>query len=51
MKALERVMALDEAEEILARDIAAVDIRNEDRPTIRLTEQALVRLRRVSETN
>lgn len=49
--ALERVMALDEAEDMLDRDIAAVDVRNEDRPTIRLTEQALVRLRRVSENN
>ncbi|EYD71233.1 cell division protein FtsQ/DivIB [Limimaricola hongkongensis] len=49
--ALERVMALDGAEDMLARDIAAVDIRNEDRPTIRLTEQALVRLRRVSDNN
>jgi cell division protein FtsQ len=49
--ALERVMAFDEAADMLARDIAAVDIRNEDRPTIRLTEQALVRLRRVSENN
>nr|WP_256500376.1 cell division protein FtsQ/DivIB [Limimaricola litoreus] len=51
VSALERVMALDEAEDMLARDIAAVDIRNEDRPTIRLTEQALVRLRRVSDNN
>ncbi|SDE51570.1 cell division protein FtsQ/DivIB [Limimaricola pyoseonensis] len=49
--ALERVMALDAAQDMLARDIVAVDVRNEDRPTIRLTEQALMRLRRVSENN
>ncbi len=47
--ALERVIALDAAQDMLGRDIAAVDVRNEDRPTIRLTEQALVRLRRVSD--
>ncbi len=49
--ALERVIALDGAQDMLARDIAAIDMRNEDRPTIRLTEPALVRLRRANETN
>ncbi len=39
--ALDRVIALNEAQDLLARDIARVDIRNGDRPTVRLTEGAL----------
>ncbi|WP_343082224.1 cell division protein FtsQ/DivIB [Ostreiculturibacter nitratireducens] len=41
VRALERVIALDQAEEMLARDITVVDMRNEHRPTIRLAEGAL----------
>lgn len=36
VSALERIIALDQAEDMLGRDIAAVDMRNEQRPTIRL---------------
>lgn len=39
--ALDRVIALSEAQDLLERDIARVDIRNGDRPTVRLTQGAL----------
>ena len=39
--ALEKVMALDTAQDLLARDIAAVDFRNPQRPVIRLTPSAI----------
>jgi cell division protein FtsQ len=48
LAALRRVMALDEAEELLARDVTVVDFRDPSRPALRLTEHAqaeLVRLR------
>lgn len=50
--ALERVIALDAAQDLLARDIAVVDFRNRDRATVRLTEDAVAALRaiRVIET-
>ena len=34
--ALQRVIALDQAEDLLGRDLVAVDMRNEARPTLRL---------------
>lgn len=43
--ALERVIALDQAEDILERDLTVVDMRNMQRPTLRLTGDALERLR------
>ncbi len=46
--ALRRVMALDATDGLLARDVAVVDLRDPDRPMLRLTEHAqaeLVRLR------
>ena len=48
--ALRRVMALDEAEELLKRDLVVVDMRDPSRPMLRLSEQAvseLIRLRSV----
>ncbi|WP_413718662.1 cell division protein FtsQ/DivIB [Silicimonas sp. MF1-12-2] len=39
--ALQKVMALDKAQDLLARDIAAVDFRNPKRPVIRLTPSAI----------
>nr|WP_246237358.1 cell division protein FtsQ/DivIB [Halovulum dunhuangense] len=44
--ALARVMALDAAEDILARDLAVVDMRDARRPILRLTSNALLELRR-----
>jgi cell division protein FtsQ len=43
--ALERVLALQQAQHMLDRDIAVVDMRLRDRPTIRLNPVALATLR------
>lgn len=43
--ALERVIALDQAEDILERDLTVVDMRNMQRPTLRLSGAALELLR------
>lgn len=40
-RALERVMALDMAQDLLARDLAVIDFRNPRRPVLRLTEAAI----------
>ncbi len=45
--ALEQVIALDQAQDLLARDLIAVDMRNIDRPTLRMAEQAVEELRRI----
>lgn len=42
--ALEKVIALDQAQDLLARDIALVDFRNPKRPVIRLTPSAIENL-------
>lgn len=44
--ALERLIALDQAEDLLARDLLAVDLRNQQRPVLRLTPYALGEMRR-----
>jgi cell division protein FtsQ len=44
--ALERVIALDGAQDMLARDVAVVDMRNANRPTLRMNEEAAAALRR-----
>ena len=41
LTAMERVMALNHAQDLLARDLAVVDFRNPRRPVLRLTEGAL----------
>lgn len=46
VRALERLLALDQAQDILARDLALVDLRNAQRPTLRLTPFAQNELRR-----
>ena len=43
--ALNRVIELDRAEDLLARDVAVVDMRNDYRPTIRLGAAAMATLR------
>ncbi len=45
--ALERVLALNAAQDLLARDVAVVDMRNGNRPTIRMNDAAVIALRRV----
>jgi cell division protein FtsQ len=44
--AIERLLVLDQAQDILARDVAAVDLRIAARPVLRLTPQAQLQLRR-----
>ncbi len=46
VRALERLLALDQAQDMLARDLAAVDLRLPTRPTLRLTPYAMNELRR-----
>ncbi|MDF2141285.1 cell division protein FtsQ/DivIB [Paenirhodobacter sp. CAU 1674] len=41
VRAVERTLALDAAEDLLDRDFTHLDLRNQDRPTIRLSEHAL----------
>ena len=45
--ALEQVIALDEAQDLLARHVGVIDMRNPARPTLRLGEHALDELRRI----
>lgn len=45
--ALDRILALNTAEDLLARDFTVIDFRNQDRPTIRLSEHALDAFRQV----
>jgi cell division protein FtsQ len=45
--ALRRVMALDKAEQLFARDLAVVDMRDPTRPMLRLTEHAIAELERL----
>lgn len=48
VQALESLIALDQAQQVLARDILAVDLRLPDRPALRLGPHALTELRRAS---
>ena len=47
VRALERLIALDQAEGILSRDITAVDLRNDRRPTLRLSAEGAETLRQI----
>lgn len=47
MGALRRVLALQAADQALDRDISVLDLRNPERPMLRLTEEALAELARV----
>ena len=46
VRAMERLLALDKAEQLFARDILAIDMRNGDRPAIRLAPFAFAEMRR-----
>ena len=50
VQAIEEVIALDQAEDILARDLAVIDLRNSDRPTLRLAASAAAALLSTSQT-
>lgn len=45
--ALEEVIALHEAEELFAREVRAVDMRNPERPTVRMTPAAAQSMRQI----
>ncbi len=47
--AFDRIIALNEAQDMLERDVAVVDMRNANRPTLRMNEEASLALRRVNE--
>jgi cell division protein FtsQ len=49
VRALERAIAMDQAVDMLGRDVVAVDLRLAERPTIRLSQYALEELRRIRE--
>ncbi|MDG1530808.1 MAG: cell division protein FtsQ/DivIB [Paracoccaceae bacterium] len=44
---LERVIALDQAQDLLNRDISVVDMRQSNRPTVRMSKTALDNLRQI----
>ena len=46
VRALERLLALDHVQDIMNRDLLAVDLRNDHRPILRLTPNALGEMRR-----
>ena len=46
VQALERLLALDHAQDLMNRDILTVDLRSDHRPTLRLTRNALADIRR-----
>ena len=46
VQALERLLALDHAQDLMNRDILTVDLRSDHRPTLRLTRKALADIRR-----
>ncbi len=48
--AFDRIIALNEAQDMLKRDVVVVDMRNANRPTLRMNEEAALALRRVNET-
>lgn len=51
LPALERVIALAQAQDLLGRDVAVVDMRIAARPTIRMTGNAVTEWRRIRQIN
>jgi len=47
VSAMRRVIALHQAEDLLNRDVVTVDMRNGERPVLRLTDEAITELRRL----
>lgn len=45
--ALEQVLALNQAQDLIARDVTHIDMRNPRRPTLRLAQPAVAELRRI----
>ncbi|WP_321169994.1 cell division protein FtsQ/DivIB [Sedimentitalea xiamensis] len=51
VRALERVIALSEAQDMLDRDVAVIDMRLADRPTLRMTAEATENWWRIRDIN
>ncbi|WP_299726122.1 cell division protein FtsQ/DivIB [uncultured Tateyamaria sp.] len=51
VQALERALALDEVDEVLARDVARVDLRLSERPTVRMNATATEEWWRIRQLN
>ena len=49
--ALERVIALQDAQDVLARDVASVDLRLPERPTVRMVPRAREEWWRIRQIN
>lgn len=47
--AFNRIIALNEAQDMLKRDVVVVDMRNAARPTLRMSEEAAMAMRRANE--
>jgi cell division protein FtsQ len=47
VRAMERVIAMDKAEEMLARDLLTVDLRQSDRPTLRMSDGAFEQYKQI----
>lgn len=47
VSALQQVMALDQAQDLLARDLTVIDMRNPLRPTLRMAPMAQTEMRRI----
>lgn len=47
ISALQQIIALDQAQDLLARDLVAIDMRNPLRPTLRMADAAIVEMRRI----
>ncbi|MEJ6402618.1 cell division protein FtsQ/DivIB [Yoonia sp. 2307UL14-13] len=47
--AFNRIVALNEARDILKRDVVVVDMRNAARPTLRMSQEAAIAMRRANE--
>ena len=48
---LEAIIVMSETRDLLERDIAAIDLRIPQRPTIRLSETAVAEFRRITATS
>lgn len=51
VRALERVIVLQQVQDMLERDVAVVDMRLPERPTVRMTEHAVEKWRQVTRTS
>ncbi|SFQ94907.1 cell division protein FtsQ/DivIB [Poseidonocella sedimentorum] len=51
VEALRRALALNAAQDMLERDVATVDLRNPQRPTLRLSQDALAEYHRITTLN